>query len=150
MGRKRKPTALKVLAGNPGKRPLPENEPMPDAAIPMHPDHLDDEAIAEWDRITPLLYDLGLLTQIDRAALAKYCVAWSRWVNAERAMLKHGVIVKSPNGFPVQSPFLAVANRAMSQIKESLAEFGLSPSARTKVAATKKKEKANPFAELLG
>ena len=28
-GRKPKPTALKVLEGNPGKRPLNENEPIP-------------------------------------------------------------------------------------------------------------------------
>ena len=39
-----KPTKLKLLAGNPGKRPLNENEPEPEAVAPSVPAHLDDEA----------------------------------------------------------------------------------------------------------
>jgi hypothetical protein len=42
--------------------------------------------------------------------------------------------VKSPNGFPVQNPYLSVANRAMKQVKEFASEFGLTPSSRTRIA----------------
>ena len=66
----------------------------------------------EWRRVTPLLSTLGLLSRIDRAALAMYCEAWGRWVEAEEALRKYGVMVKSPNGFPMQSPYLAVANKS--------------------------------------
>ena len=71
-GRKPKPTALKLVTGNPGKRPLNDHEPQPEAAIPEVPAHLSGEAKAEWDRIVIRLHPLGLLTDLDRAALAAY------------------------------------------------------------------------------
>lgn len=96
------------------------------------------------------LAQLGLLTQIDRAALAVYCQAWGRWVEAEEALKKHGVMVKSPSGFPMQSPYLAVANRAMQQMKEMLTEFGMSPSSRSRVhAAPMVPEEPDPMEHLL-
>lgn len=83
MGRPPKPTHLKVLEGNPGKRAINKNEPKPQAKAPSCPAHLDKEAKAEWRRISKQLLQLGLLTEVDRAALAAYCQAWSRWVYAE-------------------------------------------------------------------
>lgn len=83
MGRPPKPTHLKVLEGNPGKRALNKNEPRPQAKIPSCPKHLDKEAKVEWKRISKQLLLLGLLTEVDRAALAAYCQAWSRWIYAE-------------------------------------------------------------------
>ena len=80
-GRKPKPTTLKILEGNPGKRSLNEHEPQVQAEIPECPEFLDDEARAEWFRMAKVLQDMGLLTQADRAALAAYCVAYSCWVN---------------------------------------------------------------------
>ena len=76
---------------------------------------------------------LGLLTRIDRAALALYCEAWGRWVEAEEALRKYGVMIKAPSGYPVQSPYLAIANRAMDQMAKLLVEFGMSPSSRSRV-----------------
>ena len=146
-GRKPTPTALKLLRGNPGKRSLPEDEPHPDPDIPEPPDNLSRDARIEWERVTPILYDLGLLTTIDRAALVGYCVAWGRWMEAEDELRKYGAVVKAPSGYPVQSPFLAVANRAMKQVKEFAAEFGMSPSARTRVAVTQARDTSNPFAQ---
>ena len=143
-GRKPKPTVLKVISGNPGKRPLPKHEPQPKPDCPEPPDNLSPAALEEWDRVVPLLYQLGLLSGLDRAALVAYCVAWGRWMDAEDALLKSGAVVMSPNGFPVPSPFLAVANRAMKQIKEFLAEFGMSPSSRTRVTVSGS-QKENKF-----
>lgn len=69
---------------------------------------------------------------MDKAALALYCQAWGRWVEAEDYLKKYGVMVKSPNGFPMQSPYQAVANKAMEQMRALLTEFGMSPSSRTR------------------
>jgi P27 family predicted phage terminase small subunit len=134
-GRKPKPTKLRLLEGNPGKRPIRKDEPDPALAIPTCPPHLSEEAKKEWERVTPMLEKLGLLSQIDCAALSLYCQAWGRWVEAEEALRTYGVMVKSPNGFPMQSPYLAVANRAMEQIRAMLTEFGMSPSSRTRAHA---------------
>ncbi len=135
-GARPKPTALKMLQGtNRADRGNP-HEPRTRTQIPACPAHLTDEGRREWRRISKLLAALGLVTAIDRAALASYCQAWGRWVEAEEALKRHGVVIKSPNAFPMQSPYLAIANKAMDQMRILLTEFGMTPSSRTRVAAT--------------
>ena len=135
-GRKPKPTAIKMLAGNPGKRPL-AGEPQPPipAGTPYCPRHLNDEARREWRRIVKILLDLGLYTEVDRAALAMYCQAWGRWVTAERKVQEKGEVLVSDRGGLYQNPWLHVANRAWEQMRKVLAEFGLTPSSRTRLVA---------------
>lgn len=65
-GRKPKPTALKKLEGNPGKRPLNELEPMPRVSMLRCPNWLEPEAKKEWRRLAPVLIDAGILTGADR------------------------------------------------------------------------------------
>src|SRR4029077_11756272 len=113
-GRKPKPTVLKLLDGNPGKRRINDREPASIPGFPEMPDWLDDEAKAEWNRIIPELHEMGVLSRADRPALTGYCNAWSRWVHAEGQVRKYGAIVKSPDkGFPMTSPYLTVANQAL-------------------------------------
>ena len=138
-GRKPTPTHLKLLRGTPGKRRLNHNEPRPETAIPKFPQHLNETAKKEWTRISKHLASLGLLSEIDRAALAAFCVAWARWAEAEEKLKAHGILVKSksPNGFPVQSPYLAIANKAMKQMVDLATEFGMTPSSRSRTRAQK-------------
>ena len=70
----------------------------------------------------------------DGAALALYCQAWARWVEAEANLVRYGTVIKSQSGFPIQSPYLAIANKAMAQMARILVEFGMSPSSRTRVS----------------
>ena len=132
-GRKPKPTAMKILAGNPGKRPLPQNEPTPIKGIPKAPTHLDRTAKLEWNRITKQLDQMGVLSIADRSALAQYCVYWSRWIDAETHLKKEGLTVMSPNNYPQQSPWLQISNKSMEGMLKILVEFGLTPSSRSKV-----------------
>jgi len=131
-----KPTALKLLEGNPGKRPLNVNEPQPDASIPDCPAFVKGEARKEWKRIVPELEKLGLLTRIDMAGLAAYCVAFGRWADAERELRKHGVTQTSPNGYVQTSAHLHIANKAMEQMHKFLVQFGLTPAARSRVSVS--------------
>lgn len=148
-GRKPTPTNLKVLRGNPGKRPLNKDEPKPPPIAPKCPSHLDKEAKKEWRRIAPELEKLGLLTRIDMAALAAYCQAYGRWIEAESMIRKHGMLVKTPNGFPVMSPFLTIVNKALDQMKSYLVEFGLSPSSRSRINLPGGEKEVDPFEEFL-
>jgi P27 family predicted phage terminase small subunit len=133
-GRKPKPTYLKVLDGNPGKRPLNDREPVPTQGVPPRPEWLDEEARTEWERIVPELAAMGLMARADRAALAAYCTAWSRWVAAEAQVRKYGTIVKSPEkGFPMKSPYLCVADQALETMRKLMVEFGLTPSSRSRI-----------------
>lgn len=133
VGRKPKPTALKRLAGNPGKRPLNEREPQFAPTLPPCPRHVTGEARREWRRVGRELLRHGVLATVDRAALAAYCVAYARWVEAEAQVAKLGTIVKTSNGNLIQNPYLAVANRAMEQMTKLAAEFGMTPSSRSRV-----------------
>jgi P27 family predicted phage terminase small subunit len=150
-GQRPTPTRLKILRGNPGRRPLNEQEPTPAAGSLAAPTWLEGEAAAEWKRLAPVLHRLGLLTEIDETALATYCQAWARWREAERNIQKFGMVIKGKGGFPIISPFVAVANRAMSQMKGLLVEFGMTPSARSRVIASGDRDKpVDPFAEFDG
>ncbi len=135
-GRRPKPTRIKEIEGNPGKRPLNRQEPQPEAEIPECPEHLDDAAREEWNRIAPQLLALGVLARIDRAALAAYCTHWSRWVEAETQLRKFGTVIKTAKGYPIQNPYLGIANTAVDQMRKFLTEFGMTPSSRSRVSAS--------------
>ena len=130
-GRRPKPTRLKVLTGNPGKRPLNRSEPRPEAAIPDCPQELGETARREWNRLVGELASLRLLTNFDRAALAAYCGAYALWAEATEAIQKYGVMIKSPSGYPVQSPYVSVANRQAEIMMRIASEFGFTPASRS-------------------
>jgi P27 family predicted phage terminase small subunit len=134
-GRRPKPTRLKLLTGNPGKRPMNENEPKPNPAIPECPPELGPAARREWDRLVHELAVLRLLTNLDRAALAAYCGAYGMWAEATEAIQKFGSMVKSPTGFPIQSPYVSIANRQAEIMMRIASEFGFTPASRSRISA---------------
>lgn len=93
-GRKSKPTALKLLEGNPGNRPLNTAKPR-STGVPDCPDWLEDEAKAEWERMSTVLENMGMLTDMDMVAFAGYCQAYARWREAEEFLSQHGFFVRS-------------------------------------------------------
>jgi phage terminase small subunit len=103
-GRKPQPTAIRRAAGNPGKRGYNHGEPVPPEGLPDCPSHLSDVARAEWERIAGALYVMGVLTVIDRAALAAYCQSYGRWVEAEEKLKETPTLLKTPSGYVQQSP----------------------------------------------
>jgi P27 family predicted phage terminase small subunit len=135
-GRRPKPTALKIRDGNPGGRPLNLHEPKPRRAIPTCPAHLSPTAKAEWKRLAHELDALGILSNLDRAALAAYCQAYGRWVEAERKLKETPTLLKTPSGYVQPSPYLAIANRQLELMHKFMSELGLSPSSRSRVAAS--------------
>ena len=94
------------------------------------PKHLNPAARKRWREITGQLTEADMLCQLDRDALAVYCVVWSRWQQAEAKVQELGPVVKSPAGMPVTNPFLATADRAIAQLLRIGAALGLTPAAR--------------------
>ncbi len=137
-GRKPTPTTLRVLRGNPGRRPMSTDEPMPTPQVDLTPpDWLDEEAHREWARVAPILQRLGVLTEIDLDALAAYCQTWSTWKAATQKIRQFGMVVKSTKDgdLPIISPYVKIAHNALTQLRTLAAEFGLTPSARARVHA---------------
>lgn len=137
-----KPTELKRLEGNPGKRALNTREPRYAAKAPPCPKHLTGEARKEWRRVSRELLAAKLLQVVDRAALAAYCQAWARWVDAELKMQEDGfrMVATTDKGYEHVSPWFQVSTQALKQMKAFLVEFGLTPASRTRIQAPEQTE----------
>ena len=133
-GRRPKPTRLKVLTGNPGKRPLNKSEPRPPPSAPECPPELGPAAQREWARLVGDLSALNMITSLDRAALATYCGAYALWAEATEAIQKFGAMVKSPTGYPMQSPYISIANRQAEIMMRIASEFGFTPASRSRIS----------------
>jgi P27 family predicted phage terminase small subunit len=157
-GRKPTPTALKLVKGNPGKRALNKREPRVKLSQPSAPSFLNDDAKAEWSRVAGTLFDVGLMTELDRAALAAYCQAYGRWAEAERALARmaakdeanRALMVKTVGGNAIQNPLVGIANKAKADMVKYAIEFGMTPSARSKVIAGDPDAKDDPAQEFFG
>ena len=151
-----KPTRLKILEGNPGKRKL-KVEPDPAPALPDPPPHLDTYALEEWKVISKSLYALGLLTEIDKNTLAAYCGAYSRWRHAEEELnvlraregALNALVQKTVSGNWIQQPLIGIANKAAADMMRYASEFGMTPVARAKLGTTPSK-KDEKFEKLIG
>ncbi len=147
-GPNKEPTALKMLKGNPGKRPIIK-EIKPNPYMPVMPDWLEDEAKAEWERMAPKLEKMGLLTEVDGAALSGYCQAYARWKEAEEFIKKHGLVFKTPSGYIQQVPHVSIAQKYLQIMNAFLSKFGMSPSDRVGLADPKANEKKSKLSGLL-
>jgi P27 family predicted phage terminase small subunit len=134
-GRKPKPTALKRLDGNPGKRGYNQAEPVLPEGLPDCPGHLAEPAREDWHRIAGTLHEAGVLTTVDRAALAAYCQAWGRWVEAEEKLQDTPAMIKTPSGYVQQNPWLPVANKQLDIMGRYMAELGITPASRSRIQA---------------
>lgn len=134
-GRKPTPAALRLLTGNPGKRAVNRAEPKPTSEIPKPPAALSADAKREWRRVSAELEALGLLSAIDRAALAAYCQAYGRWAEAERQLKAdpEGLVITTEKGNRIQNPLVGIARRAAADMVRYCTEFGMTPSARSRV-----------------
>jgi phage terminase small subunit len=124
-----KPTALKRLQGNPGKRPLNRAEPKPTGPIGNAPTHLTSGAKRIWREVVAALPD-GVLTVADRHQLELYA-ALRDWV---RETMKEGD---------------APPTREIVQVRQLAASFGLDPASRTRLSVPEPTQDVDPFAEFL-
>jgi len=136
-GPKPKPTNLKLLEGYPGHHPINKNEPKPKQTIPGCPRFLSSAAKWEWKRILPELRRLGLLTIVDRTALAAYCQSWADYKEAIKFLKENGKTysVRGEGGRKYLAyPQVTMADRALKQIRAFCTEFGLTPSSRARMS----------------
>ncbi len=129
-----KPTAIRILEGNPSRRPLPQREPKPDRTMPVPPVVLGAIAMEEWHRMAPELQRIGVLTMADRTNLAAYCKLYERWVLAEQKVNEEGLTVETFNGYVIHNPHIGIANTALGLMLKYMIELGLTPSSRTRIA----------------
>jgi P27 family predicted phage terminase small subunit len=89
-----------------------------------------------------------LIATIDRAVFAGYCTTWQNFVTAYTELQKTGLLIRSPQNYPLQNPYLSIVNQALKQIRLYAGEFGLSPGSRARVSAAEI-EREDEFEEFL-
>jgi len=149
-GRRPKSSRQKALEGNPGRRPVNDDEPTPEDltsdAVPVEL-AADARAVAEWQRLVPLLQRARQITEADRTALIAVCREWSLYVEATGK--REPLVTRTPNGYPMMNPYLAIARSALAACVRLWEQLGLTPSARSRVSRMVPPEldAADPFAE---
>lgn len=157
-GRKPLPTAAKQLRGNPGKRPINKAEPKPHVGAPEMPAGLCAAAQVEWARIVPELLAMKVLTTDNGAALAAYCQAFARWLQAEAEIDKNGITFVSMfvtkagdlvSGDIKKNPAVTVSSDCVKIMGKFLGEFGMTPSSRSRLQVAAQGEEVDPMEEFL-
>jgi P27 family predicted phage terminase small subunit len=138
------PTQLKIIRGNPGKRPIRQDDIQPARTMPKPPGHLSETGLVEWKRMAEILHRLGVLTEVDGVALATYAQLYGRWADAETALnearaspdaIAFGLLTVTSNGTLVQNPLVGAANKAAADMMRYCVEFGMTPSSRSRIHA---------------
>jgi len=131
----KKPTKLHNRQGKKKGGGIEGFEPRPDNEKPECPDWLDLDAKAAWARLSDEMHRIGILTGVDRDALAAYCEAYSRWKKAVKRVIQDGQYIESTNKngstYLMAHPGLNITKNALADMHRFMREFGLTPSARS-------------------
>jgi len=151
VGRHAKPTALKVIQGNPGKRKLNKNAPSPDALthVPEPPDWFGEIAKNIWRQVAPWLIEARILTGTDTHNLEAFCMAYQRWREAQDDITKNGIIVMGAKQ-EIKNPACTVSNETLRQMAAYGGALGLDPAARARLKPGGEQKPDNPFTALRG
>ena len=133
LGRKPKPTQIKVVTGNPGKRPLNHNEPKFKLGIKSMPSWIKGEAKKNWNRLIKILSAANIVTEADRSAFAIYCQLYSEIVELQSDIDKEGFTHYSDktNRY-FANPKVNILNTKQRLFISLSSEFGLTPSSRSR------------------
>ena len=149
------PSAMKRLKGNPGHRPISDDEPKPlvSPGVPGPPDWLEAYAKDEWGVVAPELHRMGLLTLVDLTAFAAYCQSYARWRTAEEWITEHGEAIeildrKGKVRNVIRAQQCQTSREALADMNRFGSQFGLSPSARTSIHAAPTAKTVNKFKKL--
>lgn len=148
-GRPAKPTAIKELEGNPGRRPLNKREPKPRVTTPACPAWLQGEGRKEYRRVAKMLTTLRVMTEADRTALAAYAREYALWREADEYAERNGQLEIGEKGNAYMSPMVGIANMHFKNMLKLMSEFGLTPSSRTRIVAQPEEQREKSLAEKL-
>jgi P27 family predicted phage terminase small subunit len=143
-GPKPKPTALKRLKGNPGRRPLNAFEPHPAPVTRLAvPAHLRPDARRIWRTLATQLQAVGLFTELDVPKVTVLAVALAEHRRCYEQL--HMALETQPG---VDTAGLARALRQAAETVKSLSNgFGMDPGDRVRLAVAPRPEASDPFRE---
>ena len=133
MGRRKKPAELHRIhgTGEPARvnEDAPAIEAVKDSDKLKRPEWLDDDAVAAWDEVLPLLIKMGVISIADRHLLIAFVCAVSRLKAAQKEIESNGLVVFGATGSK-KNPAVTIADEATKQIRALSDDLGLSPKSR--------------------
>ena len=113
------------------------------------PSWLCDGAAQEYNRVVREAGKIGLLDNLDMVVLAIYADNYARYVTASIEMRRSGLTVEGKFA-DVPSPYVAIADKAATQIQKCSTKLGLATTDRMKLIVPEKEEKSvNKFLKYL-
>ena len=133
-GRKPKDLSLKLLQGNPGRRPLDRAAAFT-ASTPEKPEGLNALASAEWDRLVESL--APVLCRASVGTLLVACDAYADMMQANAVLREQGTtyttVSESGSVLVRQRPEVRMKENARRSYQLALSELGASPVGQTRV-----------------
>lgn len=146
-----KPTALKILHGSKRGRAQAKVEPTPELGAPSKPNWLGAIASECWDDLVPVLEGMRVLTVADRVALELLATVYEEWRNANETVELKGETQEVSTQYSSKTqahPAVAQRSDAFRRLHSMIQEFGLTPSARSRIKGPGEREKEDPLGEL--
>lgn len=134
-GRKKTPAKVVQLHGNPGKRPINDQEPKFALGIPEPPAFLSETAQKWWNYHVGDLDAAGILARADLGVLASYCTALANLEIAEKQIQIHGYTQETIQAGEKKSPWVLIAKESRDQIRSLGSELGLTAASRARLKA---------------
>ena len=147
-GPKPKPIEEKRLAGNPGGRALDEERQGPVSAAARVPHGLSRGAKKFWRKNALERIEMGILRVSDIPAFMLMAEHWNVALQAAQRVEKEGLTTTDEHRCIRKSPLLQVFRDNSTAYRLYASEFGMTPSARTRVRAQPAEEQMS-LAELL-
>jgi P27 family predicted phage terminase small subunit len=147
MGRLQKPSELKRLAGNPGKRKLNRKEPKP-SNTPEPPDIMTTYGLIVWKR-TLASMPHGVYTGADNVAIANYCEQVAiLWLLTEAFEKNPMLMSTGSTGQPTINPVIKEMRAQAAIVNQLGARLGLDPISRQNIA-TNGSQQEDEFSDLI-
>ncbi len=135
-GRKAKPTALKLVQGMAGNRPVNKREPKPPTVYnPRPPAEFTRIEKAKWREVSKKLAASRVLTEMDLDALEIYVRNWVAMHEALNDLNRRGKLLQTRTGGVMWNPSWSQYKHSEQVCRSVQAEFGMTPSTRTGVVA---------------
>jgi P27 family predicted phage terminase small subunit len=125
------PYELRVLRGSATAKRTSSVKPA--RSIPTCPRVLKGESRRVWKRLTAELNAMGLLYGCDLAMLTALAEAWGEFVETSTELNTTGKTFTTDKGYVAVHPLVGIKNAAAERVVKISREFGLSPSARTRI-----------------
>lgn len=130
------PKNVRMLRGGKKNATTAKDEIDLPVSIPEPPSDLTEAELECYNYTAKRLANMRVLNDACRDALVLYSRAWCLAQHA-RGKMGLDIIVMSPKGYPIQNPWLAVARKEEDRCLKIMQEFGLTPSAQTRISQGK-------------